>query len=79
MKKRLCRTLPYFFCLATLESSEYTRYLRQEYHIAVKRNYRVKLCMDAVADSCGIWLQGCCEGRYGVGVVLPPSVPQVID
>lgn len=52
-----------------------TRHLPQEYHIAVKRTYKVKLCKDAVAEGCGIWLQGCCKGRHWVGFVFLQSVP----
>ena len=33
----------------------------------VERNYRIKYKEEAVAGSCGIWLQGCCQDSHGVG------------
>ena len=33
---------------------------------AVGRDYRVKYRPDELANGCGIWLQGCCEGTHGV-------------
>ena len=56
---------------------EPTRHLLQENRFAVERNYRVKFRKDAVASSCGIWLQGCCEDSHGVGSVLPDSIWEV--
>jgi len=51
---------------------EPTRYLLQtENRYAVERDYRIRFRKDAVADGCGIWLQGCCEDSHGVGGVLP--------
>lgn len=32
----------------------------------VGRDYRIKYRKDAVADNCGIWLQGCCQNSHGV-------------
>ena len=32
----------------------------------VGRDYRIKYKKDAVADNCGIWLQGCCQNSHGV-------------
>lgn len=55
---------------------EPTRYLLQENRYAVERNYKVKFRKDAVADSCGIWLQGCCEDSHGVGGVPLQSIWQ---
>lgn len=49
---------------------EPTRHLLQEDRFAVERNYRVKFRWDAVANDCGIWLQGCCEDSHGVGGIL---------
>lgn len=45
---------------------ESTRPLLQEQRFAVERNYRVKYRKDAVAENCGVWLQGCCEDTHGV-------------
>lgn len=58
---------------------EPTRYLLQENRYAVERNYRIMFRKDAVADNCGIWLQGCCEESHGVGGVLLHSVRQEVD
>lgn len=49
---------------------EPTRHLLQEDRYAVERNYRVKFRKDAVAESCGIWLQGCCEDSHGLSDTL---------
>ena len=54
---------------------ECTRHLLQEENpYGVERNYRLKFRKDAVADECGIWLQGCCEDSHGVslGACVPP-------
>ncbi|KAL9069747.1 MAG: hypothetical protein Q9161_005332 [Pseudevernia consocians] len=48
-----------------------TRHLLQDNRYAVERNYRLMFRKDAVADSCGIWLQGCCEDSHGVGRATP--------
>lgn len=32
----------------------------------VGRDYKVRYRKDAVADDCGIWLQGCCQDSHGV-------------
>ena len=47
-----------------------TRHLLQENHFTVERNYRVMFRKHAVADGCGIWLQGCCEDSHGVSGAL---------
>ena len=52
---------------------EPTRDLLQEGRYAVERNYRIKFRKGAVADSCGIWLQGCCEESHGVSF-CPPAI-----
>lgn len=49
---------------------EPTRHLLPGDGYAVERNYKVIFRKDAVADGCGIWLQGCCEDSHGVGGVL---------
>ena len=45
---------------------EPTKPFLQEACFTVERNYRVKYRKDAVAETCGIWLQGCCEDTHGV-------------
>ncbi|KAI4288186.1 MAG: hypothetical protein L6R35_002551 [Caloplaca aegaea] len=40
----------------------------------VGRDYKVRYRKDAVADGCGIWLQGCCQDSHGVGVIKHPSI-----
>lgn len=50
-----------------------TRHLLHENRYAVERDYRIKFRKDAVADGCGIWLQGCCEDSHGVGGHTPAS------
>ena len=50
---------------------ESTRHLLHENRFAVERSYKVKLRKDAVAEDCGIWLQGCCEDSHGVSDGLP--------
>lgn len=47
-----------------------TKNLLQEQRFEVERNYRVKYRKGAVADDCGIWLQGCCEDSHGVSCSL---------
>ena len=34
----------------------------------IGRDYRVKYKDDAIADDCGIWLQGCCQESHGVSL-----------
>ncbi|KAL8915024.1 MAG: hypothetical protein Q9171_000464 [Xanthocarpia ochracea] len=46
---------------------ESTKNLLQEERFAVERDYRVKYRRDAVAENCGVWLQGCCEDTHGLG------------
>lgn len=58
---------------------EPTRHLLQENRFAVERNYRVMFRKDAVADSCGIWLQGCCEDSHGVCCILLQPVWVEVD
>lgn len=36
----------------------------------IGRDYRVKYRTDAVADNCGIWLQGCCQDSHGVSCTI---------
>lgn len=53
---------------------ESTRPLLQDVkRFDVERNYRVKYRKDAVADDCGVWLQGCCEDTHGVSAPLHPA------
>lgn len=58
---------------------EPTRHLLQENRYTVQRDYRLMFRKDAVADNCGIWLQGCCEDSHGVGGSFSQSVWQEID
>ena len=58
---------------------EPTRHLLQGNRFVVERNYRVMLRKDTVADTCGIWLQGCCEDSHGVGGVLLRSICLEVD
>ncbi|CAO1597603.1 hypothetical protein XANCAGTX0491_001410 [Xanthoria calcicola] len=46
---------------------ESTRGLLEEERFAVERDYRVKYRKDAVAEGCGVYLQGCCEDTHGLG------------
>lgn len=55
------------------------RHLLQENRYTVQRDYRLMFRKDAVADNCGIWLQGCCEDSHGVGGVLLVSIWQEGD
>ena len=34
----------------------------------IGRDYKIKYRRDAVADNCGIWLQGCCQDSHGVSL-----------
>ncbi|KAL8944650.1 MAG: hypothetical protein Q9216_000347 [Gyalolechia sp. 2 TL-2023] len=45
---------------------ESTRDLLETGNYDIGRNYQVKYRKDAVADNCGIWLQGCCQDSHGV-------------
>ena len=56
-----------------------TRDLLRDDKYTVERNYRLKFRQGAVADNCGIWLQGCCEESHGVGVVLFETFQKVTD
>ena len=47
------------------------RPLLQDGKFTVERNYRLRFKKDAVADDCGLWLQGCCQSSHGVSQ-LPP-------
>ena len=47
-----------------------TKEFLQSNQFEVERDYKVKYRKDAVADSCGIWLQGCCEDSHGVSFSL---------
>ncbi|CAD6572281.1 MAG: hypothetical protein ASARMPREDX12_005092 [Alectoria sarmentosa] len=49
---------------------EPTRHLLQENRYTVQRDYRLLFRKDAVADDCGIWLQGCCEDTHGLSDTL---------
>lgn len=35
----------------------------------VGRDYKVRYRRDAVADDCGMWLQGCCQESHGVSLI----------
>lgn len=37
----------------------------------IGRDYKIKYRRDAVADNCGIWLQGCCQDSHGVSLPKP--------
>ena len=39
----------------------------------VGRDYGVRFSTGAVAQSSGVWLQGCCEATHGVSGLPPPS------
>ncbi len=54
---------------------ESTRGLLEEERFAVERDYRVKYRKDAVAEGCGVYLQGCCEDTHGVCFVPSPFSP----
>lgn len=45
-----------------------TRDLLETDKFDIGRDYRVKYRRDAVADDCGIWLQGCCQDSHGVSL-----------
>ncbi|KAL8747955.1 MAG: hypothetical protein Q9190_000219 [Brigantiaea leucoxantha] len=47
-----------------------TKEFLQSNQFEVERDYKVKYRKDAVADSCGIWLQGCCEDSHGLSDTL---------
>ncbi|KAL8769671.1 MAG: hypothetical protein Q9209_004468 [Squamulea sp. 1 TL-2023] len=47
---------------------EPTRHLLQDDRFTVERNYRVRYRKDAVAEDCGVWLQGCCEDTHGASL-----------
>ncbi|KAL9613822.1 MAG: hypothetical protein Q9167_001669 [Letrouitia subvulpina] len=49
---------------------EPTRGLLLSERYEVERDYRVKYQTEAVAEDCGIWLQGCCEESHGLGDTL---------
>ena len=53
---------------------ESTKHLLQTGKYNIGRDYKVKYKRDAVADSCGIWLQGCCQNSHGVSsaAIKPP-------
>ena len=44
------------------------RSLLQEGKFTVERNYRLRFRDGAVADDCGLWLQGCCQDTHGVSL-----------
>ena len=48
---------------------EPTRELLQGEKFEVGRNYRVQYRKHAVAQDCGVWLQGCCEDTHGVSML----------
>ena len=56
---------------------EPTRHLLESGEYQVGRNYRVKYHPGVVAEDCGIWLQGCCEGSHGVSASLV-NIPIVL-
>ena len=43
-----------------------TKDLLQTGKYDIGRDYKVKYKKDAVANNCGIWLQGCCQDSHGV-------------
>ena len=47
---------------------EPARDVLQDGRFAVERNYRLRFRKDAVADDCGLWLQGCCQSSHGVSL-----------
>lgn len=49
---------------------ESTRHLLKTGKYDVGRDYRVKYRKDAVADDCGVWLQGCCQDSHGLSDTL---------
>ncbi|KAL9032017.1 MAG: hypothetical protein Q9196_000030 [Gyalolechia fulgens] len=53
--------------VAMLES---TKDLLETDKYDIGRDYRVKYRKDAVADNCGIWLQGCCQESHGLSDTL---------
>ncbi|MCJ1475041.1 hypothetical protein MMC13_003701 [Lambiella insularis] len=58
---------------------EPTRFLLQENRFAVERDYRLMFRKDAVADGCGIWLQGCCEDSHGLSDTLLSILAAKLD
>ena len=42
--------------------------LLREDKFTVGRNYRLRFRDGAVADDCGLWLQGCCQDTHGVSL-----------
>ena len=44
----------------------------------IGRDYKIKYRRDAVADNCGIWLQGCCQDSHGVSPRISSSQCQVM-
>lgn len=49
---------------------ESTKDLMKTGKLDVGRDYRIKYRKDAVSDSCGIWLQGCCQDSHGVSLAV---------
>ncbi|KAL9594384.1 MAG: hypothetical protein Q9219_007062 [cf. Caloplaca sp. 3 TL-2023] len=47
-----------------------TKDLLQTGKYDIGRDYKVKYKEDAVADTCGIWLQGCCQDSHGLSDTL---------
>ena len=47
-----------------------TRDLLENGKFEVRRDYRIKYKKECVAESCGVWLQGCCQDSHGVGIPL---------
>ena len=43
-----------------------TKDLLQTGRYDIGRDYKVKYKRDAVANNCGVWLQGCCQDSHGV-------------
>lgn len=50
------------------------RSLLRDDKFVVERNYRLRFQKDAVADDCGLWLQGCCQSSHGVRFLLLPLI-----
>ena len=51
-----------------------TKHLLKTGKYDIGRDYRVKYRKDAVADNCGVWLQGCCQESHGVSSTQAPDI-----
>lgn len=57
---------------------ESTKHLLRTGKYDIGRDYKVKYRRDAVADDCGIWLQGCCQESHGVSLTAFAGYPITI-